>query len=130
MKKIYEKILEAIKNSNYDSFGIRRTCADEDYKVGNIARSSFYWDIENDLSSYQTEPEEMDGTSARVIIFEDMDSDEENLEIVEKTIERFKKEYPCCLPKEKFVVLGSDCVEYDINDGDIIMEDAEVLYIF
>ena len=59
------KVLEAIKNSSYDSFGIRRTCADEDYKVGDIARNSFYWGVENDLSSYQTEPEEMDGTSPR-----------------------------------------------------------------
>lgn len=127
---MYEKVLEVIKNSSYDSFGIRRTCADEDYKVGDIARNSFYWDIENDLSSYQTEPEEMGGTSARAILFDDMDSDEENLEVIEKTIEKFKKEYPRCLPEEKFIVLGSDCVEYDINDGDIIMEDAEVLYIF
>lgn len=127
---MHEKVLEAIKNSNYDSFGIRRTCADEDYKVGDIARNSFYWDVENDLSSYQTESEEMDGTSARAILFDDMDSDEGNLEVIKKTIERFKKEYPCCLPEEKFVVLGSDCTEYDINDGDIIMEDAEVLYIF
>lgn len=127
---MYEKVLEAIKNSSYDSFGIRRTCADEDYKVGDIARNSFYWDVENDLSTYQTESEEMDGTSARAIFFDDMDSDEENLGIIEKTIEKFKKEYPCCLPEERFVVLGSDRVEYDINDGDIIMEDAEVLYIF
>lgn len=127
---MYEKVLEVIKNSSYDSFGIRRTCADEDYKVGDIARNSFYWDVENDLSSYQTEPEEMGGTSARAILFDDMDSDEENLEVIEKTIENLKKEYPCCFLGEKFVVLGSDCVEYDINDGDIIMEDAEVLYIF
>lgn len=127
---MYEKVLEAIKNSNYDSFGIRRTCADENYKVGDIARNSFYWDVENDLSTYQTEPEEAEGTSARAILFDDMDSDEGNLEVIKKTIERFKKEYPCCLPEEKFVVLGSDRVEYDINDGDIIMEDAEVLYIF
>ena len=67
---MYEKVLEAIKNSSYDSFGIRRTCADEDYKVGDIARNSFYWDVENDLSSYQTEPEEMDGTSARTLLFD------------------------------------------------------------
>lgn len=127
---MYEKVLEAIKNSNYDSFGIRRTCADEDYKVGGIARNSFYWDVENDLSTYQTEPEEAEGTSARAILFDDMDSDEKNLEVIEKAIEKFKKEYPCCRPEEKFVVLGSDCVGYDINDGDIIMEDAEVLYIF
>ena len=127
---MYEKVLETIKNNSYDSFGIRRTCADENYKVGDIARNSFYWDVENDLSSYQTEQEEMDGTSARARLFDDMDSDEENLEIIEKAIERFKKEYPCCLPEEKFVVLGSDRVEYDINDGDIIMEDAEILYIF
>ena len=130
MKKMYEKVLEEIKNINYDSFGIRRTCADEDYKVGDIARNSFYWDVENDLSSYQTEPEEMSGASARAILVDDMDSDEENLEVIKKTIEKFKKEYPCCLPEEKFVILGSDCVEYDTNDGDIIMEDAEVLYIF
>lgn len=72
----------------------------------------------------------MSGASARAILVDDMDSDEENLEVIKKTIEKFKKEYPCCLPEEKFVILGSDCVEYDTNDGDIIMEDAEVLYIF
>lgn len=127
---MHEKVLEAIKNSSYDSFGIRRTCTDEDYKVGDIARNSFYWDVENDLSTYQTESEEMDGSSARAILFDDMDGDKENLEVIKKTIEKFEKEYPCCLPEEKFVVLGSDHVEYDINDGDIIMEDAEVLYIF
>ena len=126
---MYEKVLESIKKCSYDTIGIRRTCADEDYKVGDIARNSFYWDVENDLSSYQTEPEVMDGTSARAILFDDMDSDDENLEVIKKIIERFKKEYPCCLPEEKFIVLGSDRVEYDINDGDIIMEDAEVLYI-
>lgn len=127
---MYKEVLETIKKCNYDSIGIRRTCADENYKIGDIARNSFYWDVENDLSSYQTEPEEMNGASARVILVDDVDSDEENLEVIKKTIEKFKKEYPCCLPEEKFVVLGSDCVEYDINDGDIIMEDAEVLYIF
>lgn len=127
---MHKEVLEAIKKSNYDSVGIRRTCADEDYKVGDIARNSFYWDVENDLSSYQTEPEEMAGTSARALLFDDMDGDEENLEVVKNTIEKFKKEYPCCLPEEKFVILGSDCIEYDINDGDIIMEDAEILYIF
>lgn len=127
---MYKEVLEAIKKCNYDSIGIRRTCSDESYKVGDIARNSFYWDVENDLSSYQTDPEEMSGASARVILVDDMDSDEENLKVIEETIEKFKKEYPCCRPEEKFVILGADCTEYDINDGDIIMEDAEVMYIF
>ena len=46
MKKMYEKVLEVIKNSSYEIFGIRHIASDESYKVGDYARNSYDWDIE------------------------------------------------------------------------------------
>lgn len=43
MKKMYEKVLEVIKNSNYEIFGIRHIASDESYKVGDYARNSYDW---------------------------------------------------------------------------------------
>lgn len=74
---MYEKVLEVIKNSSYEIFGIRHIASDESYKVGDCARNSYDWDIENDVSSYETDSRELDGTSAYFTDIDTLDDEEE-----------------------------------------------------
>lgn len=123
-----DKIKEAartIMDSNYEIIGIRHITPDESYKVGDIARNSYDWDYENDLSSFQTSPVELDGTCAYSTDI-DINFDDEN-EIEEKLITALEASR---IYSGTVVILGGNDYEYGNDDNEVIIEDAEVLYIF
>ena len=121
---MYEKVLEVIKNSSYEIFGIRHIASDESYIVGDCARNSYDWDIENDVSSYETDSRELDGTSA---YFTDIDTLDDEEEIEKKLLIALEKSK---VYSGTAVLLGGDRYDWGNDDNEVIIEDAEVLYIF
>lgn len=127
MKKAIMNIKEAaraIMNSNYEIFGIRHIAPDESYKVGDYTRNSYDWDNENDLSSYETNPKELDGTSAYFTGIDTLD-DEEQIETKILSALEESKVYSGAA-----ILLGGDRYDWGNDDNEVIIEDAEVLYIF
>lgn len=117
------EIAKIIKESKYQFFGIRHLADDEDYKIGDIARNSYDWDYENDISSYHTDPIELDGTCAYNTQIES-DFDE-----LEEIVEKLNKSIKNATYSGKIAVLGCNYIEYGADENEIIMEDAEVLFI-
>ena len=115
--------VKTIRENKFSSYGIRWIAEDESYNIGDIARNSYEWDIENDISTYETdEPVELDGTCAiELVIDRTFDEDGEIAEAIEEVLKN-RNGY-CGTP----VLLGSDRYEYGNDNGEIIMEDAKVI---
>lgn len=80
-----ENLVKIIKNefengNNHLFVGFRGLTEDESYKVGDTARDSYEWDLENDCSTYYTTGETADGTCAIGGEVEWLDEDEEIIE--------------------------------------------------
>lgn len=119
-----KEAVRTIINSNYEIFGIRHIASDESYKIGDCTRNSYDWDIENDVSSYETNSRELDGTSAYFTGIDTLDDEEE-----------IEKKLLIALEKSKVysgtaILLGGDRYDWGNDDSEVIIEDAEVLYIF
>ena len=123
MKTNISKWVEAIKENKFSSYGIRWIAEDESYNISDIARNSYEWDIENDISTYETdEPVELDGTCAiELVIDRTFDEDDEIAEAIEEVLKNRNGYYGTP------VLLGSDRYEYGNDNGEIIMEDAKVI---
>ena len=119
-----KEAVRAIMNSNYEIFGIRHIASDESYKVGDYTRNSYDWDNENDLSSYETNPKELDGTSA---YFTGIDTLDKGEEIEQKLLIALEKSK---IYSGAAILLGGDRYYWGNDDNEVIIEDAEVLYIF
>ena len=119
-----KEAVKAIMNSNYEIFGIRHITSDESYKVGDYARNSYDWDIENDVSSYETDPKELDGTSA---YFTDIDTLDDEEEVEKKLLIALEESK---VYSGAAILLGGDRYDWGNDDNEVIIEDAEVLYIF
>lgn len=122
-KEDIKRWVNAIKENKFSSYGIRWIAEDESYSIGDIARNSYEWDIDNDISTYETEePVELDGTCAiEIVIDTTFDSDEEIAEAVEEVLKNRNNYYG------DPVLLASDDYEYGNDAGEIIMEDAKVI---
>lgn len=119
-----KEAVRAIMNSNYEIFGIRHIASDESYKVGDYTRNSYDWDNENDLSSYETNPKELDGTSAYFAGIDTLDDEEEIEAKILSALEESK------VYSGTAILLGGDRYDWGNDDNEVIIEDAEVLYIF
>lgn len=80
-----QNLVQIIKNefekgNNHFFAGFRGLTEDENYKVGDTARDSYEWDLENDCSAYHTTGETADGTCAIGGEIEWLDEDEEIIE--------------------------------------------------
>ncbi len=115
--------VKTIRENKFSSYGIRWIAEDESYNIGDIARNSYEWDIENDISTYETdEPVELDGTCAiELVIDRTFDEDDEIAEVIEEVMKNHNGYWGTP------VLLGSDHCEYGNDDGEIIMEDAKVI---
>ena len=82
------------------------------------------WDVENDVSSYETDPKELDGTSAYFTGIDTLDDEEEVEKKLLITLEESK------VYSGAAILLGGDRYDWGNDDNEIIIEDAEVLYIF
>lgn len=120
MKK---EIIEKIMNSNYGYIGIRHLADDEVYEIGDICRNSYYWDYENDCSSYETIGAELDGTCAVDTKIElEWDDMEEIEKKLEAALEFSTKHYV-----GDIAIIGGNRMDYGYDDNEIIIENATVI---
>ena len=59
-----EKLVDLINSDGRLCFGLRALCSDENYSVGDTARSSYDWDHDADCTTYGTDNEREIGTAA------------------------------------------------------------------
>lgn len=106
--------------SKYNYLGIRGTCQDEDYKIGDYARNSYDWDAENDCSSN----DQLEGTSTIQI-------DNTWLEGIDDLINRIENSITDvdCYHGQQIVVLGGNYCSQGTDEGEIIIRGAKVLAI-
>lgn len=110
----------------YDYYGLRTLTDDEDYNIGDIARASYDWDYDNDQSTYETDdPQELDGTAALEL---PVDSYNNTPEEIEQAIKTALSKSDCYMGSKK-VLLGGYYASYGADEGEIDIEDAEVLAI-
>lgn len=75
-----EEIAKGIIEGGYVYAGIRTLEDDEIYKVGDMCRESYEWDLEHDCSTYYTTGETAGGTCATGFeVDEDVDSMVKNM---------------------------------------------------
>lgn len=114
--------MENLKRFNF--IGVRVLTDDEDYNIGDTCRNSYDWDYENDISCYETDGTELNGTCAiDTEIDTTWDSKEEIEEKILNAINFIKSNYW----NSKIVVIGGNNVEYGQDPKEIIIEDAEVI---
>lgn len=117
-----EEILKAIKETNYEFYGIRGW--DETYEIGQVLPESVEWDYEYD----QPTENEVGGTCTTLIDFyQGVDEDEEIIEAIEKTLEiqNTYYHYP------NLYLVGSDVRNpynaYEADENEAILANATVI---
>lgn len=120
-----EELIRKINEEGYAWIGIRHLADDENYKVGDFCRNSYDWDYENDRSSYENDdPEELPGTCAyNTRINSGWDEDEE----IEIKLKKAISGSACY--SGKIAVIAGDFAEYGNDPEEIIIENAEVIYL-
>lgn len=121
MKELIRKISE----EGYKWIGIRHLSDDENYAVGDLCRNSYDWDYENDRSSYDSEnPIELPGSCAYdTKIDSTWDDDEE----IEEKLHKAISESSCYFGK--IAVIAGNSAEYGNDPEEIIIGNAEVIYL-
>lgn len=121
-----QKLLNKIKEEKYSVVAIRRCCKDENYNIGDICRSSYEWDYEYDVSSYDTEiPNELDGTCGlnitSIIDCEDL-TDVRN--IIDNGIEKSST-----YDGNNVIIIAGYDYSYGNDEEEVIIENAEVIAV-
>lgn len=117
----FKKIAQEIIDNDFYVAGVRAICNDEEYNIGDIARDSYEWDLENDCSTYETTGESANGTCAITVeISYDVD------ELAEKIKNAAKKALNY---GNQLVVLAGNSVNNDgyFDIGEIRIIDAKVI---
>ncbi|ORO47587.1 hypothetical protein [Streptococcus oralis] len=117
-----EEILKAIKETNYEFYGIRGW--DETYKIGQVLPESVEWDYEYD----QPTENEVGGTCTTLIDFyQGVDEDKEIIEAIEKALEIQKTYYHY----PNLYLVGSDVRNpynaYEADENEAILANATVI---
>ena len=117
-----EEILKAIKETNYEFYGIRGW--NETYEIGQVLPESVEWDYEYD----QPTENEVGGTCTTLIDFyQGVDKDEEIIEAIEKTLEIQKS----CYHYPNLYLVGSDVRNpynaYEADENEAILANATVI---
>jgi hypothetical protein len=116
-------IVKAYKeNPNIRYFGIRG----ESFKpeVGQELDASFGWDYENDCQS----AEKLDGACATRIGYLWLDGEEEDVETLKKAYEFHVAEYDSVYQYR--AIIGGYDYEDGADENEIVIKDAEVVYVF
>lgn len=117
-----EEILEAIKETNYEFYGIRGW--NETYEIGQVLPESVEWDYEYD----QPTENEVGGTCTTLIDFyQGVDEDEEIIEAIEKALKIQNRYYYY----PNLYLVGSDVRNpynaYEADEDEAILADATVI---
>lgn len=119
----FQKIAQEIIDNDFYVAGVRAICNDEEYSIGDIARESYEWDLENDCSTYETTGESANGTCAvGVEISYDADELAEKIENAAKKALNYGNQ---------LVVLAGNSVNNDgyFDNGEIRIINAKVIAI-
>lgn len=127
MERLFNSIQAILENHSEVLVGFRGLEDDEQYKVGDIARDSYEWDIENDCSAYFTTGEQTDGTCAVGGWLSWMDEKEE---ILEKLNEWKEEANQYGSTSEIAFLIGEAEGDYGTRDpGEVRIQNAEVAAI-
>jgi hypothetical protein len=136
LKEIAEKVL----NDSTLRFGVRTLDDDESYEVGDKARESFAWDFEADSSVYDLDNNtESAGYTCATGVDESQDTDgyADVEEDVQNLVEAMKvainynaKSYNPAKNSKMVIILGQENWEFETDDFEINLEDAEVAAVF
>lgn len=120
-----EELIRKIKQECYRYVGIRHLADDEEYNVGDICRNSYDWDYENDCSSYESNnPVELQGScSFDTGIIAEWDDESEIRQKLENAIDA--SDCYC----GRLAVIAGNRSECGSDDGEIIIKNAEVIYL-
>lgn len=111
-----------IINSNFNYIGVRWTCDDEQYDIGDCCRNSYDWDYDADCSSYDTDsPMELDGTCAV----------NTNVDLSWDDPDELEKKITLAVKKHNYVgtiiIIGGDRATCGADEDEIIIENAVVI---
>lgn len=117
-----EEILNAIKKTDYEFYGIRGW--DDTYQIGQVLPESVEWDYEYD----QPTENEVGGTCTTLIEFDqDWDEDDEIIEAIEKALEIQKR----CYYYPNLYLVGSynrnPHNAYEADENEAILANATVI---
>jgi len=129
-----QQLKDIIKNNSFKYMGIRGTS--EPLEIGEILETSYEWDYEMDLSSYETEPVELGGVCAINISHDNqlndwLDTEEEINEVIDYIIEMIEKAKEYKYNNYSLIVAATkNPLDFDENDdNEIILADAVVVAI-
>lgn len=114
--KIVEMVKEAAKS--YNAIGLRSVDSVPS-EIGFAIPASYEWDMENDVSCYETTGEKLNGTCAIQIFADDFEDDEEVAQAIENAIETVKS-----YGGERVILVGGDEWEYGNDSSEIIVRDT------
>lgn len=136
LKEIAKKVL----SDSTLRFGVRTLDGDETYKVGDQARESFAWDFEADSSVYDLDNDaESAGYTCATGVdgsqdtdgYADAEEDVQNLVAAMKVaIDYNAKAYNPAKNSKMVILLGQENWEFETDDFEINLEDAEVAAVF
>lgn len=140
------ELKEIFNNTNFEFYGIRGE-DDQIYTIGEILEDSYYWNYDEDRTTYGHEDETSLGGVSVVIIKEDMEpstpyygfscefkDDEKNKNIdklISKTLEALEF-HKNAYGYENIYLVGSDEMGSGdaFDDNEYVLANAEVLYKF
>lgn len=136
LKEIAKKVL----SDSTLRFGVRTLDDDESYKVGDHARESYAWDFEADSSVYDLDNDaESAGYTCATGVDGSQDTDgyADNDEDVAELVEAMKiaitynaRAYNPAKNSKMVILLGQENWEFETDDFEINLEDAEVAAVF
>lgn len=136
LKAIAKKVL----SDSTLRFGVRTLDDDESYKVGDYARESFAWDFEADSSVYDLDNNAesagytcatgVDGTQDTDGYADNDDDVQELVDAMKKAINYNAQAYNPIKNAEMVILLGQENWEFETDDFEINLEDAEVVAVF
>lgn len=136
LKEIAKKVL----SDSTLRFGVRTLDDDENYKVGDQARESFAWNFEADSSVYDLDNDaESAGYTCATGVdgshdtdgYADVESDVEVLVAAMKVaIDYNAKAYNPAKNSKMVILLGQENWEFETDNFEINLEDAEVAAVF
>ena len=112
----------------YNVFGIRACCKDEDYAINDICRNSYDWDFADDVSGYYTN-KQLNGTCAIDINFDNLFDDFDDFVTKFNNAYNLAAKYLGDKQLGKLVLIAGDDMEWGTDPEEIIVNDAVVLDI-
>jgi hypothetical protein len=107
--------------SKYNYLGIRATCEDEDYKVGDICRNSLDWDYEDDCSSEN----ELPGACAIIINNYWIEDADDLINRIDTALSTLQETYT----GKQIILIGGNNGQIGDDDGEIVIGNAMTLAI-